>query len=64
MVELSSTSIISLMSSGGERFTTEWTERSKTDQASLWKIIIIEALGKFVRNLPGSLHLKINVVKL
>lgn len=42
MSEKSSTRITSVMREGGERSRTEWTERRRTDHASLWKQIITE----------------------
>ena len=45
----SSTSTISAISSGGERFSTLWTVRRREDQPSLWKGMMMLVLGSVSR---------------
>ena len=45
----SSTSTISAISSGGERFSTLWTVRRREDQPSLWKGMMMLVLGRVSR---------------
>ena len=48
LFEASSTSKISARSSSGDLFTTEWIVRKRAERGSLWKIIIIEADGRWL----------------
>ena len=48
--EWSSTKIISLMSSGGDRCRIETTERKRVEWASLWYVIIIDVCGRTVKS--------------
>jgi hypothetical protein len=58
MVEASSTRMISWMSDSGERLRTEWTVRSRTDQASLWKqmMTLVEGREEVDRNRSLARH--------
>jgi len=49
--------MISLMRWAGDRSRTEWTVRSNTDQASLWKQMTTLVAGNLSKYRPGSLHL-------
>lgn len=56
--EKSSTKMIRPIKWTGDRSNTEWTVRSNTDHASLWKQIITSVDGKSSKKRPPSLHLR------
>lgn len=56
--DASSTRIISFRRWLGDRSITEWTVRSKMDQASLWKQIMTDVDGRSDKKRFGALHLK------
>jgi hypothetical protein len=58
--EKSSTRMTSVMSSDGDLSRTEWTDRSSTDHASLWKQIITDVGGMLetAGYRSSDLHLK------
>ena len=58
MSEASSTSTISLSRCLGLLSMTECTVRNRIDQASLWKHMMTEVVGRSPRKRPGALHLK------
>lgn len=55
--EKSSTKTTSSIKFAGDLSRTEWTVLSRTDQASLWKQMITDVLGRSSENLSLFLHL-------
>ena len=56
MSEKSSTRMTSLRRGAGERSTIEWTPRSSTEKASLWKHMTTEAVGRRATSMGSALQ--------